>query len=301
MSGSESDDDPSDAARSDDDGARAPNRRSQGPGDVPSHAAPQTDRARRAPPRSHRRLARARAGAGALPRGFAHVRRLDELRKLKPGEAATIGHIFEIGILPRHAVVPGDIVKEQLLAVVTATMEHVALTPSYVPGDALPRPPFVRRGRETSSTALRDKVGVVATAERVPSRRHGGDTPAVALTEAAAEAAAGSNGETAARYRLYEEAVAAMQALALQYRPIGRGSAVCAPAQRQHFLERLIAELKFLHAACSASEAKLAKQLDVADEASWARLAQTVLKSAYLHKQIIAATDALEEVARAII
>lgn len=220
----------------------------------------------------------------------ARGRERNRLSKSNPTAAVTIAYLSELYSLPRHLSIESDVRSEQLLAVVTYYLEKTVSDPEYDLTTDEIGPPFVRRGRVSSTRGLTD-VGLEACgdpASPVPSKRHSGDTPAVSLAAAQAEASAGGSADKAARYRLYKEAVGYMRALGAQYDDGGK------------LVDRLIGELRLLHAAASASEAKLNDRVDLDDRASWEALAMRVLKSAYLHEQVVGATDALEKRAAAL-
>jgi hypothetical protein len=220
----------------------------------------------------------------------ARGRERNRLSKSNPTAAVTIAYLSELYSLPRHLSIESDVRSEQLLAVVTYYLEKTVSDPEYDLTTDEIGPPFVRRGRVSSTRGLTD-VGLEACgdpASPVPSKRHSGDTPAVSLAAAQAEASAGGSADKAARYRLYKEAVGYMRALGARYDDGGK------------LVDRLIGELRLLHAAASASEAKLNDRVDLDDRASWEALAMRVLKSAYLHEQVVGATDALEKRAAAL-
>jgi hypothetical protein len=214
----------------------------------------------------------------------ARGRERNRTSKSNPTAAVTIAYLSELYSLPRHLSIESDVRSEQLLAVVMYYLEKTVSDPEYDLTTDEIGPPFVRRGRVSSTRGLTD-VGLEACgvpASPVLSKRHSGDTPAVSLAAAQAEASAGGSADKAARYRLYKEAVGYMRALGAQYDDGGK------------LVDRLIGELRLLHAAASASEAKLNAHVDLDDRASWEALAMRVLKSAYLHEQVVGATDALE-------
>ena len=71
-------------------------------------------------------------------------------------------------------------------------------------------------------------------------------------------------------------------------------------SDRDALVARLFAELRFVVAATGEKHAALVKAADVTDRKAWSASLQKALKSPYMHEQVVAATDALEERARAL-
>jgi hypothetical protein len=86
----------------------------------------------------------------------------------------------------------------------------------------------------------------------------------------------------------YEEALQYMRSIAEQFDNLGE------------LRSRFFAELKMLHAETAKEHGRLAAQLDLSAHPQWAALAQRVLKSPFLHEQIVEAAEKLESVARAL-
>ena len=139
----------------------------------------------------------------------ARGRERNRVSKSNPTAAVTIAYLSELYSLPRHLSIESDVRSEQLLAVVMYYLEKMVSDPEYDLTTDEIGPPFVRRGRVSSTRGLTD-VGLEACgdpASPVLSKRHSGETPAVSLAAARAEASAGGSADKAARYRLYKEAV----------------------------------------------------------------------------------------------
>ena len=124
----------------------------------------------------------------------------------------------------------------------------------------------------------------------VLSRRSAGQsTPAVCLRPAIVEAGNGSNAEAAAHGALYFEAVEGLAALLNQYE------------DPEDARSRLDAEHRFLVAAVSRAAGDMRRRLAYKENpAAWAKIFQDVVKSPFLYKQVVRATDMMEAVARAL-
>ena len=106
----------------------------------------------------------------------ARGRERNRVSKSNPTAAVTIAYLSELYSLPRHLSIESDVRSEQLLAVVMYYLEKMVSDPEYDLTTDEIGPPFVRRGRVSSTRGLTD-VGLGACgdpASPVLSKRHSG-------------------------------------------------------------------------------------------------------------------------------
>ena len=263
-----------------------------------------------------------------------------------PTAAVVAVYLKELFASPRHTVLPASLRGELLQTVV---LHYIAHLQEWVDGGAIPLPPFVRLGKVRTFPKLKagSSQPTAGSVAQQPSQRHKGDTPAVRLQPACVEGEKGTKPQTLARYKLYMEAVAHLDALLEQYDQDGKqacrhfasscppspgrlhmaastrplpcvrpstvtstwppprgglhvSTSTCHRAAVTQAMSRLTAELNFLISAVSVHHYRLETELDVQDPKRWAALFQKLLRSPLLHKQLVAATDRLEAVAKAI-
>ena len=137
-------------------------------------------------------------------------------------------YLKELFSSPRHVAVPAALRGELLQ---TVLVHYIAYVQEWADGGRVPLPPFVRLGKAKalpSVTAGSQRPTASETAQQ-PSQRHEGDTPAVRLQPARVEGASGTKAEPLARYKLYMEAVAHLDALLEQYDHDGKQACRSSP------------------------------------------------------------------------
>ena len=231
-------------------------------------------------------VSRAFLSAAACARGKA--RRLSELQD--PTQAVERAYICELYASPSHAKLPAHIRAEQLFELLITALEQVHVD-GWWPGGVLRTPSFVRCGRRVDEPRVNEAsldLGAVGRVE-VPSRRHADSTPAAKVQPVRALPAERTRPEQVAHFRFYHEAVAQLGAVMAQLHDAASASS------------RLVAELRFLSRATSVDHGKAVDELNFQeDPKAFAALFQRMLRASHLHVQLVAATDALEERAKAL-